>query len=42
MSNWMKKVLDGMAAICLVFNVNWEEDFGDDEVAIAMRQEEQA
>ena len=40
MSNWMRKALDIMAAICLVFDVDWETEYGDDEVAIAMRQEE--
>ena len=34
----MKKLLDFMAAICLLFDVNWDEEFGDDEY-VAMRKE---
>ncbi len=36
----MKKLLDVMAAICLVFNVDWEKDFGDDEYVLAYRRKE--
>lgn len=31
MSKGMRKVLDIMAAICLVFDVDWDTDFEDDE-----------
>lgn len=41
MGKAMKKVLDTMAAICLLFNVDWDEDFGDDEIAVQMREENQ-
>lgn len=27
----MKKILDFMAAICLVFDVDWDKDFEDDD-----------
>ena len=36
----MKKLLDAMAAICLVFGVDWEKDFGDDEYVLAVRKQE--
>lgn len=36
----MKKILDFMAAICLVFNVDWDKDFEDDEYVIACRENE--
>lgn len=39
MGKAMKKVLDTMAAICLLFNVDWETEFGDDEIAVQMRKE---
>ena len=39
---FIKRVLDTMAMICLVFNVNWDKDFGDDEYVIAMRKEERS
>ena len=35
----MKKVLDIMAAICLLFDVDWDTDFKDDEYVVAMRKE---
>ena len=35
----MKKVLDIMAAICLLFNVDWDTDFEDDEYVVACRKE---
>lgn len=38
MSKGMRKVLDIMAAICLVFDVDWDTDFIDDEYV----QEERA
>ena len=37
----MKKLLDFMAAACLVFGVDWEKDFGDDEYVLAYRAMEQ-
>lgn len=36
----MKKFLDFMASICLLFNVDWEEEFGDDEWVIEKRRSE--
>ena len=33
----MKKLLDLMAAVCLVFGVDWDEDFGDDEFVKEVR-----
>lgn len=38
----LKRVLDTMAIICLVFNVNWNEEFGDDEYVLAVREEERS
>lgn len=35
----MKKILDIMAAICLLFDVDWDTDFEDDEYVVAMRKE---
>ena len=35
----LKKVLDLMAAACLLFDVDWEEEFGDDAYVIACREE---
>ena len=37
----LKKVLDLMAAACLLFDVDWERDFEDDEYVIACRQEKE-
>ena len=36
----MKKILDLMAAACLIFNVDWDRDFADDEYVVACRREE--
>ena len=36
----MKKVLDLMAAACLVFGVDWDRDFEDDEFVMACREQE--
>ena len=38
----MKKVLDFMAAACLLFDVDWDTDFEDDEYVIAYREEKEA
>ena len=38
----MKKLLDIMAAACLLFDVDWEEEFGDDAYVLACRREEAA
>lgn len=35
----LKKVLDFMAAACLVFDVDWDEDFQDDEYVCESRRE---
>ena len=35
----MKKILDLMAAACLVFGTDWDRDFEDDEYVIACREE---
>ena len=32
-----KRFLDFMAAICLCFNVDWDEDFPDDEYCLENR-----
>jgi hypothetical protein len=37
----MKKLLDVMAAVCLVFGVGWDEDFGDDEYVLKYRAREE-
>ena len=36
----MEKILNLMAAACLVFNVDWSKDFADDEYVVACRREE--
>ena len=36
----MKKILNLMAAACLVFDVDWSKDFADDEYVVACRREE--
>lgn len=36
----MKKLLNVMAAICLLFNVDWDTDFEDDEYVVAYREKE--
>ena len=33
----MKRFLDFMAAMCLCFNVDWDEDFPDDEYCLENR-----
>ena len=35
----MKKILDFMAAACLLFDVDWSKDFEDDEYVVACRRE---
>ena len=36
----LKWILNTMAAICLVFNVDWETDFEDDEFVLEVRRNE--
>lgn len=36
----MKKFLDFIAALCLLFDVDWDEEFGDDEWVIKKRRSE--
>lgn len=36
----LNKILDTMAAICLLFDVDWDTDFEDDEYVLAMREKE--
>ncbi len=36
----MEKILNFMAAVCLLFNVDWSKDFEDDEYVVACRREE--
>ena len=33
-----KRFLDFIASLCLVFDVDWEEDYPDDEYVIAYRK----
>lgn len=35
----LKKVLDFMAATCLVFGVDWDEEYEDDEYVCESRRE---
>ncbi|MCR4893967.1 MAG: hypothetical protein K5911_04425 [Eubacteriales bacterium] len=37
----MKKLLDFMAGVCLLFDVEWDKDFEDDEYVIAFREEKE-
>lgn len=34
-----KRILDTMAAICLVFNVDWDTDFADDDYVLAHKED---
>lgn len=36
----LEKICNVMAAICLVFDVNWDEEFLDDEWVIEKRRSE--
>lgn len=36
----LKWILNTMAAICLVFNIDWETDFEDDEYVLEVRRNE--
>ena len=36
----MKKLLDFMAAVCLLFDVDWDTDFEDDEFVKECRKDE--
>ena len=36
----LEKICNVMAAICLVFDVDWDEEFGDDEYVIQKRRSE--
>ena len=36
----MKRLLNFFAAICLLFDVDWDEEFGDDEWVIEKRRNE--
>lgn len=36
----MRKILNFMAAACLLFDVDWDTDFEDDEYVLAMRKKE--
>lgn len=40
MGKAMKKILDTMATICLLFNIDWDTEFGDDEIALQYREME--
>lgn len=39
-SETIKKVCNFMAAVCLVFDVDWDEDFEDDEYVCECRRAE--
>ena len=40
MLSQVEKICNFMAAICLLFNVEWDEEFEDDEYVIAKRRAE--
>lgn len=40
MVSLLEKICNFMAAICLVFGVDWDEEFGDDEYVIQKRRNE--
>lgn len=36
--NTLKHILDAFAMVCLAFNVDWDEEYGDDDYVVALRE----